>query len=224
MYIDNIGLYLASLGGTEFDNMQHLKIKLHMEIKIPLGQRYIEPLRPDNMLMNYVKIEQYAKKYYFFIESYEWIGEQSIKLMLLLDTINTFYNDEAFMLSDRNLIHRRLKDRFSVKNVFGNNVILYNVDQYSEGINRTLERVTAPRTVEDTAYTSAFYLVYKNVENQDAFKSTPVSLGIYADSDYNKTFNNPHTYLRLDTLLNIYPDAIISSKILNMVIYGLVEW
>lgn len=107
--VDNIATYLTGTGITviTYDNVMYQKIELDMEIKLPMSQSLVE--RPS---FNYVSIlnQDGQRPFYFFIRDVQWLSQQGIKLLLSMDTLNTF--QDLLVFSNNTKITRQHKDRF----------------------------------------------------------------------------------------------------------------
>lgn len=107
--VDNIATYLKGTATTviTYDDVMYQKIELDMEIKLPMSQSLVE--KPS---FNYVSILNYGgqRPFYFFIRDVQWLSEQGIKVLLSMDTLNTF--QDLLVFSNNTKITRQHKDRF----------------------------------------------------------------------------------------------------------------
>ena len=107
--VDNIATYLTSTATTviTYDNVMYQKIELDMEIKLPISESLVE--RPS---FNYVSIlnQDGQRPFYFFVRDVQWLSQQGIKVLLSMDTLNTF--QDLLVFSNNTKITRQHKDRF----------------------------------------------------------------------------------------------------------------
>lgn len=107
-----IETYLATLEKQVINDFQYVKQGLSVLIKINKTQ--------DDLMMghnardlNYVKIQNGSENpcYYFIIKK-EWKSENTIELLLNMDTLNTFEFNKDYELNKKTLVKREHKDRF----------------------------------------------------------------------------------------------------------------
>ena len=107
--VDDIAAYLKGTATTvvTYDNVMYQKIELDMEIKLPISQSLVE--RPS---FNYVSIlnQDGQRPFYFFVRDVQWLSQQGIKVLLSMDTLNTF--QDLLVFSNNTKITRQHKDRF----------------------------------------------------------------------------------------------------------------
>ena len=107
--VDNIATYLTGTATTviTYDNVMYQKIELDMEIKLPISESLVE--RPS---FNYVSIlnQDGQRPFYFFVRDVQWLSQQGIKVLLSMDTLNTF--QDLLVFSNNTKITRQHKDRF----------------------------------------------------------------------------------------------------------------
>lgn len=126
--IDKIENYLGSCEKLDIGEFQYQKIGLSMTIKIKADQSLVA-----NKQYNYARIEQDGRPYYFFINSADWVARKTVALNLVMDTINTWWDDLKW--NGKTTISRQHMDRWlgmdgsSLRN---------RIDHYSEGFNPTL--------------------------------------------------------------------------------------
>ena len=107
--VDNIATYLTGTATSviTYDDVMYQKIELDMEIKLPMSQSLVE--RPS---FNYVSIlnQDGQRPFYFFVRDVQWLSQQGIKVLLSMDTLNTF--QDLLVFSNNTKITRQHKDRF----------------------------------------------------------------------------------------------------------------
>lgn len=152
--VDNLDDYLASLQPRySSDNFQYQQLALDLIMKINVKQVVIS----GHNLGNYLTIEQDGKKWYYFILNTEWSGQETVKLTLSIDSINTFRNDLTF--NAKTAIQREHRDR--LKKVEG--YIARVIDYENEGL-------TLPKVIEDSEDVRImnsdldWYLMYKTAD------------------------------------------------------------
>ncbi len=112
--IEDIEEYLSTKESYLIENVMYQKLSLSMEIKLAFNQLYQHPAY--NSAIRYVKIEDdnFSFPYYYYVEDCNWISEEGVKLILKLDTLNTFkYADveKGYEVSKETHITRQHKDR-----------------------------------------------------------------------------------------------------------------
>ena len=152
--VDNLDDYLASLQPRySSDNFQYQQLALDLIMKINVKQNVIS----GHNLGNYLTIEQDGKKWYYFILNTEWSGQETVKLTLSIDSINTFRNDLTF--NAKTAIQREHRDRLKKVNGYIARVI----DYENEGL-------TLPKVIEDSEDVRImnsdldWYLMYKTAD------------------------------------------------------------
>ena len=107
--VDDIAAYLKGTATTviTYNDVMYQKIELDMEIKLPISQSLVE--RPS---FNYVSIlnQDGQRPFYFFVRDVQWLSQQGIKVLLSMDTLNTF--QDLLVFSNNTKITRQHKDRF----------------------------------------------------------------------------------------------------------------
>lgn len=149
--VDNLDDYLATLRPHySSDNFQYQQLALDLIMKINVKQVVIS----GHNLGNYLTIEQDGKTWYYFILNTEWSGQETVKLTLSIDSINTFRNDLTF--NAKTAIQREHRDRLKKVNGYIARVI----DYENEGL-------TLPKVIEDSEDVRImnsdldWYLMYK---------------------------------------------------------------
>lgn len=105
--VDDIDTYLHTDCTSRYhnDKFGFLKMALDMEVVLPLGQDDVM----QNKFGNYAEIVQSDRTWYYFITSCEWTNQNSVRVKLSIDSINTFRNDLKW--SSQTTIEREHLDR-----------------------------------------------------------------------------------------------------------------
>lgn len=107
--IDSIESYLATLTAVYTEDVNYIKIALDLAITLKIGQ-----YMTTKPTFNYVRVlmSDNTRPFYFYLsEPVQWISKESARLVLSLDTLNTF-NDLIVFTNKTNII-RQHKDRFN---------------------------------------------------------------------------------------------------------------
>ena len=118
--VDDIADYLATLSNTlTFSKYQYIKHGLSISIKVNKSQTYLDFASANDY--NYCSIQNSnedgtgaEKTVYYFVDKMEWASESTIRLNLIMDTINTFKLTTDFTISDKTTINREHKDRYRI--------------------------------------------------------------------------------------------------------------
>ena len=162
--VDNIATYLTGTATTviTYDDVMYQKIELDMEIKLPMSQSLVE--KPS---FNYVSILNYGgqRPFYFFVRDVQWLSQQGIKLLLSMDTLNTF--QDLLVFSNNTKITRQHKDRFYQEyyDTQRPQLVTRKIDRPSEVTGLTKYRGTT-NSVNGSSNIK-WYLVYANENNND---------------------------------------------------------
>ena len=162
--VDNIATYLSGTATTViiYDDVMYQKIELDMEIKLPMSQSLVE--RPS---FNYVSILNYGgqRPFYFFIRDVQWLSQQGIKLLLSMDTLNTF--QDLLVFSNNTKITRQHKDRFYQEyyDTQRPQLATRKIDRPSEVTGLTKYRGTTSSVTGSSNI--KWYLVYANENSND---------------------------------------------------------
>ena len=122
-----IETYLATLEKQVISDFQYVKHGLSVTIRINKSQ--------DDLMMgknardlNYIKIQNGSENpYYYFIIKKEWKSENTIELLLNMDTLNTFQFNKDYEINKRTLVKREHKDRLKTTGYI-EKVFEYDVD------------------------------------------------------------------------------------------------
>lgn len=103
--------YLTTLESQVISGFQYVKHGLAVTIKLNKSQ--------DELMMghnardlNYIKIQNGTENpYYYFIIKKDWKSENTIELLLNMDTLNTFEFNKDYEINKKTLVKREHKDR-----------------------------------------------------------------------------------------------------------------
>lgn len=117
-----IEAHLSALTSETISGMQYFKHGLSRSLKLDRNQSSLM-MGKDSVDLNYVKIVNGEENpIYYFVVGKEWRGEETVKLELAMDTLNTFRFDVDYPVSPKSLTRRMHKPRFDESSISGNNV------------------------------------------------------------------------------------------------------
>lgn len=187
--MDDIGEVLDEEHSTEvatFSDVQLVKHGLDITLKLPMTQELVN--RPT---FNYVHIMDRGNTihHYYYVIDVEWTAENTIKLVLSMDTLNTFNYMIFNHFTDHTKITREHKDRFYKPTgyVKGNGgQVLRKVDKIDEGL-QGLVKYKKDDTILDENDLK-WYIVYAT--NQDTSLTNPQPVNVYfvPEDDYDVIF------------------------------------
>lgn len=163
--VERLEDYLAGLQNIYINNFQYIKHSLNLEIKIDRNQTGLLIKQSENY--NYIKIRNVITPvdyddYYYFIISKKWIAQDTLKLVLKMDTINTFYDKMSFNAKTQILREHKVSHVKSGQSIYP--VLDFN----SEGLfpqlyNSKSGYYSNKKIIEKLNYNIDWYLVYYNV-------------------------------------------------------------
>ena len=105
--------YLATLQKETITGFQYVKHAVFLTIKINKNQQALNMGKNADDL-NYIKIQNDGEnpKFYFIVGK-NWKAEETIELVLNMDTLNSFRFNSDYELNAKTLIKREHRDRFS---------------------------------------------------------------------------------------------------------------
>lgn len=105
--VESLQQYLkkATLRYTS-DTFQYQQIAIDMVIKVPMEQSKL------NIPGNYVEIIQDDIHYYFYIMNAKWTAKNTLRLVLSMDTLNTFWTEIQVSLDKQTHVSRKYYDRW----------------------------------------------------------------------------------------------------------------
>lgn len=195
-------------------DFQYVKHGLNINIKIDAAQMNIN--RSDNIFpFNYVSIKNTddERTFYYFIMDVEWVSQSTIRFILSIDSIATFWDDLDF--NEKTTILREHKDRFYQKNtVTTNTTLVRKIDEEPEGINpiqvKQSELTITDANIDDLSW----YLIYKTEQDASKLNENPVKCYLCASEDLKLesgsgpdqitlgNLNKNYTYFFLDDDIN----------------------
>lgn len=118
--VDDIEDYLATLTDTlSYTKFQYIKHGLNISIKIDKNQTFLNFKNTNDY--NYAAIQNMQnngtgteKIVYYFVTKMEWGAEDTVRLYLTMDVLNTFKKGTDFTLSPKTTILREHNDRYKV--------------------------------------------------------------------------------------------------------------
>lgn len=165
-------------------DFQYVKHGLNINIKIDAAQMNIN--RSDNNFpFNYVSIKNTddERTFYYFIMDVEWVSQSTIRFILSIDSIATFWDDLDF--NAKTTILREHKDRFYQKQiVVTDSVLVRKIDEEPEGIN-PIQVKQSELTITDANITNNldWYLFYKTEQDASKLDENPVKCYLCASQD-----------------------------------------
>lgn len=195
-------------------DFQYVKHGLNINIKIDAAQMNIN--RSDNIFpFNYVSIKNTddERTFYYFIMDVEWVSQSTIRFILSIDSVATFWDDLDF--NEKTTILREHKDRFYQKNtVTTNTTLVRKIDEEPEGINpiqvKQSELTITDANIDDLSW----YLIYKTEQDASKLNENPVKCYLCASEDLKLesgsgpdqitlgNLNKNYTYFFLDDNIN----------------------
>ena len=156
--VDNIEDYLNNLDSYNVENFQYQKIEVDKEIKINFPQKDL-PKFPYNYI-SIINSDSTKVYYYFIIGIPEWTSQNTVRLSISLDSINTFRSE--LIWTKKTNITREHKDRFNQKKISsGTNKLIRKIDRFDEGIS-PVKYLKKSTTIRKSLFDYDFFLIYKN--------------------------------------------------------------
>lgn len=200
--IDSIESYLATLTPVYTEDVNYIKIALDIAMTLKIGQ-YMTT-RPT---FNYVRVlmSDNPRPFYFYLsESVQWISKESARLVLSLDTLNTF--NDLIVFTNKTKITRQHKDRFYQEyyNTQTPQLATRKIDRVSE-----VSGLTKYRSNTDSVNASndlKWYLIYANENEQE---NSPVNCYLMANQQTSwEGSNTGYNYAYINSLGD-YGDTIL---------------
>ena len=205
---DYVDVYLTLTTG------QTIKHDINIEVKVPfngvenplLSNEYYYNNR---LKFNYCSIENSGENpftIYYYIDKVEYISQKVLRLVLTMDVLNSFKPTTDYQLTDKTLVTREHKDRFTKLSVNANGTfnVRRKIDYINEGINPALFKVTE-KQIDVSNYSGSWYLVYENnnAVDPDAYNQVnPVNCFLCADYDLLIQYTNNDGVINLSSLAN----------------------
>ena len=164
-------------------DFQYVKHGLNINIKIDANQMNIN--RSDNIFpFNYVSIKNTddGRTFYYFIMDIEWVSQSTIRFILSIDSIATFWDDLDF--NEKTTILREHKDRFYQKGtVTTNTTLVRKIDEEPEGINPIQVKQSELPITDANIDNLYWYLFYKTEQDASKLNENPVKCYLCASQD-----------------------------------------
>ena len=192
-------------------DFQYVKHGLNISIKIDANQVIINKDIPDYPY-NYVSITNSddGRTFYYFIMNIEWVSQNTVRFILSIDSVATFWDDLDF--NEKTTILREHKDRFYQKDIIDAGATLVRkIDEEPEGINpiqvKQSELTITDANIDDLSW----YLIYKTEQDASKLNENPVKCYLCASEDLKidqatgdtsitlGNLNKNYTYFFLDT-------------------------
>lgn len=185
-------------------DFQYVKHGLNINIKIDAAQMNIN--RSDNIFpFNYVSIKNTddERTFYYFIMDVEWVSQSTIRFILSIDSVATFWDDLDF--NEKTTILREHKDRFYQKDTVATNTTLVRkIDEEPEGINpiqvKQSELTITDANIDDLSW----YLIYKTEQDASKLNENPVKCYLCASEDLKLESGSGPTQITLGNLNKNY--------------------
>lgn len=185
-------------------DFQYVKHGLNINIKVDASQVNIN--RSDNIFpFNYVSIKNTddERTFYYFIMDVEWVSQSTIRFILSIDSVATFWDDLDF--NEKTTILREHKDRFYQKDaVTTNTTLVRKIDEEPEGINpiqvKQSELTITDANIDDLSW----YLIYKTEQDASKLDENPVKCYLCASQDLKLESGSGPTQITLGNLNKNY--------------------
>lgn len=172
------------------DKFQYVKHGLDIEIKVAFSQETLDYAVQYNW--NYVRIvnKQYeggvvtpTYPVYYFVISKKWIAQDTIKLVLKMDTINTFYDQLEFNAKTQIMREHKISHIKSGQYIYP--VLDFNSEGLFPQLYNSKSGYYANKEIREDSSNQSWYLVYKNLEDptDENVNSNPVECYLYTDGN-----------------------------------------
>lgn len=181
--VDELESYLKECIRFYSREIQYQKLSTDIELKLDMPQARIT----DQEIGNYCAIKQDGITYYYFILEAKWVAQETVRLKLSIDSINTFR--DAYTFNSKTTIVRQHFDRFSnIQPYKGSTMVLkrrfHDVD---EGITAGKHLVNSSQLKDDGDNWFLAYVTDSSSEEQVSCyllpESRKVVTGEYPDAD-----------------------------------------
>ena len=163
------------------DTFQYQQIAIDMVIKVPMEQSQL------NIPGNYVEIIQDNIHYYFYIMNAKWTAKNTLRLVLSMDTLNTFWTEIQACLDKQTHVSRKYYDRW--KRV--DTKIYPLIDNHPEDITQPYMRRN--NNVYVVGPTEHWTLVYITEYDNNDLNKNPISCLALPDTDKTMDGTLPNT-------------------------------
>ena len=115
LIVDDISAYLATKTAVTLSGIQYQKLKLEMQLKLDLSQKYAAPLTSSTF--KYISIQNENESiHYYFVKKIDWASMSCVVFDLVLDVLNTFKEGTDYDFKENTRIIREHKSRFKRRN------------------------------------------------------------------------------------------------------------
>lgn len=195
-------------------DFQYVKHGLNINIKIDANQVIINKDIPDYPY-NYVSITNSddGRTFYYFIMNIEWVSQNTVRFILSIDSVATFWDDLDF--NEKTTILREHKDRFYQKDIIDAGATLVRkIDEEPEGINPIQVKQSELPITDANIDDLSWYLIYKTEQDASKLDENPVKCYLCASEDLKLesgsgpdqitlgNLNKNYTYFFLDDDIN----------------------
>lgn len=185
-----------------------------LSINLPLA----ETLAGRSMFLRYARISSYSDAstkldtFYYFVTGAQRLANNTIKISLKMDVLNTFSSKIESAFTSRTLVQREHRDRFQQKSFTGyprTLSLVRSIDRVSEGIT-PVKHVIQESNIYETAscYKGSYYLLYKTRKAlSETDLDNPVTCFLCADDEmiYQKgASGSVKTFKASDLIANEY--------------------
>lgn len=245
--VENIESYLNTLTKATYANMQYIKNanNIDVEIKINISQ---DALNITNKY-NYCKIVNSSSTFYYFIRNIEWCSVSAIRVVLRLDSLNSF--NGKYALNEKTKILRQHMDRFKrnpakkyalggSSKVLINNVlyglkspdalVIYNQSIANNGSGHIyifdysmniIKQYDVNNFKIDFLNSQKRYVIYNNNVVLDQVAYGEAIIGFIANNGTYSTQQSPFTHVHFITTSNVYLRNIdINGESITAPLYG----
>ncbi|MBO7735383.1 MAG: hypothetical protein J6S67_22655 [Methanobrevibacter sp.] len=189
-----IETYLQSIPSSRksvVNNFQYIKQALNITIKLDITQTGLN-MGTGSQDLNYVKIQNGDENpCYYFVSSKTWRSQNTIELELAMDTLNTYRFNNDYNLSEKTLVKREHKNRFTEESRY---LEFYYVNKI---IDLKSEEISAPLYRDETndhvlndglgEIGLSWSLYYKNATSQD---DSPIDCYLVPESPINISYQS----------------------------------
>lgn len=185
-------------------DFQYIKHGLNISIKIDANQVIINKDIPDYPY-NYVSITNSddGRTFYYFIMDIEWVSQNTVKFILSIDSVATFWDYLDF--NEKTTILREHKDRFYQKDIIdAGATLIRKIDEEPEGIN-PIQVKQSELTITDANIDDLYwYLIYKTEQDASKLNENPVKCYLCASKDLKINQTTGDTSITLGNLSKNY--------------------
>lgn len=185
-------------------DFQYIKHGLNINIKIDANQVIINKDIPDYPY-NYVSITNSddGRTFYYFIMNIEWVSQNTVRFILSIDSVATFWDDLDF--NEKTTILREHKDRFYQKDIIDAGATLVRkIDEEPEGINPVQVKQSKLTITDANIDDLDWYLFYKTEQDASKLNENPVKCYLCASEDLKINQTTVDTSITLGNLNKNY--------------------